>query len=154
MARETTLKIIERSFLGNLSLIYDNYDKCPQFCSSLFFSWQLPKIPQPTQQEDNFQLVMKIASNIFQAFEDILTVIDTDKTGLYVWIANFMPWCQSQKLQEIWFLLYPNYSLRTIDFVNFMFKNCLGFEPKDSQEYQKKSFDLSNSEELKNILLE
>ena len=153
MKRQTTLKIIDRSLLGNIKLIMDNYDKCPRFCSSLLFSWQKPKnIPEP-RKEDDWNVIMKISFNIFQAFEDILTVSEVDQTGLYVWIANFIPWCRSQKLKELWLQLYPNFALRTIKFTNYLFDICLNQpEPKNSKEYQEKAIKMANSDEFKKIL--
>jgi nitrate reductase NapE component len=134
MKRQTTLKITDRSLLGNLKLIYENYDKCPNFCSSLFFSWQQPKSKAETTKEDDWQTVLMLSFNIFQAFEDILTVSQVDQTGIYVWIANFIPWCRSKKLKEQWDILYPNFALRTVEFGNFLFRNCLDQpEPKDSK---------------------
>lgn len=153
MKRQTTLKIIDRSLLGNIKLIMDNYEKCPRFCSSLFFSWQKPKNIKESTKEDDWNIVLMISFNIFQAFEDILTVSEVDQTGLYVWIANFIPWCRSKKLKELWLELYPNFALRTIKFGNYLFDSCLDQpEPKDAKEYQQKSFEIVNSEEFKKIL--
>jgi hypothetical protein len=153
MKRQTTLKIIDRSLLGNIKLINDNYEKCPRFCSSLFFSWQKPKnMPEPTK-EDDWQTVLMLSFNIFQAFEDILTVSEVDQTGLYVWIANFIPWCRSPKLKELWLELYPNFALRTVEFGNYLFDTCLDQpEPRDPMEYQEKSILMVNSDEFKRIM--
>jgi hypothetical protein len=38
--RETTLKIVERSWMGVNKIICDYHSKCPQFCDSLYFDWQ------------------------------------------------------------------------------------------------------------------
>ena len=154
MKRQTTLKIIDRSLLGNIKLIIENYNKCPKFASSLFYEWQKPNtFKESVLGDDDWQIVLMISFNIFQAFEDILTVSDVDQTGLNVWIANFMPWCKSKYLKKTWEQLYPNYADRTIMFANLLFKNCLEKdEPKNAEEYKLLSKKIVDSEEFKAVL--
>ena len=153
MRRQTTLKIIERSLLGNMKLIIDNYEKCPKLCSSLFYGWQKPKSFVPLNKEDNWETKIFVSFNIFQAFEDILTVSEVDQTGLYVWIANFLPWASSPYLKESWDILYPNFADRTIAFGNFLFKNCLDkAKPNNVIEYKEYSDKLSQSKEFIDLL--
>ena len=153
MKRQTTLKIIDRSLLGNIKLIIDSYDKCPKFSSSMFYSWQKPSNFREPEGEDDWSIVTMVSFNIFQAFEDILTVSDVDQTGLYVWIANFMPWCRSKYLKKAWDQLYPNYADRTILFGNLLFDFCYEKpEPKDPEEYKHLAHVIVDSKEFNNIL--
>lgn len=152
MRRQNTLKIIDRSLLGNIKLITENYDKCPKFCSSLFYSWQKPTGNKEPEGEDEWPTVLMLSFNIFQAFEDILTVSDVDQTGLYVWIANFMPWCRSQYLKKAWEELYPNFGDRTILFTNLLFEYCYDNpEPIDAKEYKTKSHEFVDSTDFQKI---
>jgi hypothetical protein len=153
MRRQTTLKIIDRSLLGNVKLIIENYNKCPKFASSLFYSWQKPASFKEPEGEDDWTTVIMISFNIFQAFEDILTVSDVDQTGLYVWLANFMPWCRSKYLRKAWDQLYPNYADRTVLFGNLLFNTFYDKpEPKNSEEYKILARNLVESKDFKYVL--
>ena len=152
MRRQTTLKIIDRSLLGNIKLIIDNYSKCPRFVSSMFYSWQKPSNLKEPTGEDDWSTVMLISFNLFQAFEDILTVSDVDQTGIYVWIANFLPWCRSQDLKKSWKILYPNFADRTIKFGNLLFEFSMGNpEPANVEEYRSLAHKFVDSQEFKAI---
>ena len=72
--------------------------------------------------EDDWTIVNYLSTLMFQSWEDFLTSVDIDKTGDYVWIANYLQWTQSKVLKGIWATMYPNYSNRTIAFGNFLFR--------------------------------
>ena len=63
-----------------------------------------------------------LAIKIFQIFEDYRTIYDQDKTGLYVWLGNYLQWTQSPMLKSLWDRLYHNYKDSTISFTNFLFE--------------------------------
>jgi hypothetical protein len=153
--RNNTLKIIDRSLLGTIKLINDNYSKCPNFCDSLFYSWQRETLGNKKRKydiEDSWESVLQISFQIFQAFEDVLTVSNIDQTGFYVWIANFMPWAHSKKLKKAWDTLYPNFADKTIEFGNFMFKVSNENIPRNTSEYKKRAKEIFEMPFIRNLL--
>jgi len=157
--------MIDQSFLDNIELIVNNYDKCPLFCSSLFYSWQQPVFKKVDIMKidtmkidtmnitDDWKVVMMIATHLFRAFENIHALSRSNQTRLRTWIAIFLPWCKSKYLKKCWILLYPNYELKTIIFGNYIFNTVANMpEPRNAIEYYEMSLKIAQSEELDMIL--
>lgn len=63
------------------------------------------------------QIEVYYSLRIFQTMEDFLTVARYDRTGLYVWLNNFLMWMQSSILRHYWNILSFNYSDDTREMV-------------------------------------
>jgi hypothetical protein len=154
--QETTLKIIERSWLGVNSIINTEYSKCPNFINSLYFDWQKKEMNWKThssQIEDQWTSILYLSVQIFQAFEDVLTVSNLDQTGFYVWIANFLQWCSSNELRKSWNVLKPNFATSTRKFGDFIFEYLSSNpHPKNITELTELSKQLADSPEIKDLL--
>lgn len=154
--QEATLKIIERSWLGINKMISEEYKNCPEFCDSLYFDWQKKEMnwkPQESYKVKNeWYSVSNISIHIFQSFEDVLTVSDLDKTGMYVWIANFIQWCHSPHLRKSWNVLKPNYASKTREFGDYLFEYISSNPaPQNITELTDISIKLAESNEMKNL---
>ncbi|MFZ4673322.1 hypothetical protein EB008_00840 [bacterium] len=153
--QETTLKIIERSWLGINKIIDTEYSKCPNFIDSLYFDWQKNEMkwsPSRSQTEDQWTTVLYISIQIFQAFEDVLTVSTLDQTGLYVWIANFIQWCSSSELRKSWDVLKPNFASSTRLFCDYIFEYLDTHpHPMNTEELTELSKKLANLPEIKKL---
>ena len=64
---------------------------------------------------------MAFAISVFQIFEDYKTIYTHDKTGLNVWLGNFLNWAQSDTLQKLWPRLRINYQPSTIQMTEALF---------------------------------
>ncbi len=154
--QETTLKIIERSWLGINNIINTEYSKCPNFINTLYFDWQKNEMNWKThssQVEDQWTSILYLSVQIFQAFEDVLTVSNLDQTGLYVWIANFIQWCSYNELRKSWNVLKPNFAAPTRKFCDFIFEYLISNpHPKNINELTELSKQLADSPEIKNLM--
>jgi hypothetical protein len=61
------------------------------------------------------------AISIFQIFEDYKTIYTHDKTGVNIWLGNFLNWAQSETLQQLWPRLKINYQPSTIRMTEALF---------------------------------
>jgi len=152
--RRTTLRSIEKNFLGTFKLIMDNYDKCPSFCSSLFYSWQSPvNQNEDLKKNDDWKTVLLISIKLFQSIEDITTAGDTDITGLHSWVATFMPWFRSKQLKQMWDMLYPQFDRHTIDVCDYLFKTLNDTsEPINAENHYSQAIKIAESNTFKKII--
>lgn len=61
------------------------------------------------------------AISVFQIFEDYKTIYTHDKTGVNIWLGNFLNWAQSDTLQRLWPRLRINYQPSTIRMTESLF---------------------------------
>lgn len=152
--RRTTIRSIEKNFLENIKLIMDNYDKCPSFCSSLFYSWQQFDRMDDSRKNDDWKTVLLISIKLFQSIENIATVAKTDITGLRSWVATFMPWFRSKQLKQMWNLFYPQFDQHTIDVCDHLFKTLDDMpEPKNAEEHHAQAIEIAESDIFNRIIV-
>lgn len=153
--RNNTLKIIDKSWLGIVNKIQENYHRCPKFCSSLFFDWQKKEfIPNYRDSDgtDDWPTVLAVSIDIFQSWENVLTVSSVDETDFYVWICNFVQWAKSPQLYRAWLVLYPNYADKTVTFGNILFEEVKKNPPKNSKQLKELGFKIYNNPEIKKLI--
>jgi hypothetical protein len=153
--RNNTLKIIDKGFLNIVRIIQHNYNKCPKFCSSMFFDWQKDKLVKNYRElnnEDDWTTVLLLSIEIFQSWENVLTVRSVDETSMYVWFCNFIQCAKSEELYKAWQVLYPNYADRTIRFGNLLFAEVRKNIPKNSKQLEKLGIKLYNNKIMKSII--
>ncbi len=141
--------------VGIVSKIQENYHKCPNFCSSLFFEWQKKQLTASYKNldgVDDWPTVMAISIEIFQSWENVLTVSSVDETEFYVWICNFIQWAKSPHLYKAWLVLYPNYADKTIKFGNILFREVQKNPPKNTKELKELGLNIYNKEEIKKLI--
>ena len=142
MERESTFKMVDRSFHTVNKSVAENYDKCPNLINSLYFDWQKNKMTthyssnsnNNSNKDDDWTASLLVATLMFQAWEDSLTSYEIDETGAIVWFAVFMPWAYSDKLKDIWEISKSNYAKVTADYGDFLFYTIRAYTPKNDNE--------------------
>ena len=154
MSRDATFKIIDRSWINVNKSFADYYKECPNFINSLYFDWQkkvLGKVNN-SQEEDSWSSVKYICVLIFQAWEDFITSSKIDETGDYVWMNNFIQWCNSKLLKNNWSVLKMNYAYTTQELGDYMFYMVDLHKPKNTLEVSNLGNLIVKSKKYKEIL--
>jgi len=158
MTRDSTYKLIDRSWLDVNNKIIEYYDECPNFVESLYYDWQKHKNNLKIEdnkigdKQDKWYAVNYLSIIIFQAWEDFLTSAGVDETGMSVWINNFLQWAHSKTLKQKWNVLRTNYAKTTQDFGDLMFYIASTNIPENFTEMEILSKMVSESRELKDII--
>lgn len=153
---ENTLKTVDRSWLDILKLFESYKDKCPNLINSLFYDYQKDNYNlnlDLTKKDDWYGSVI-VSNNIFQNWEDVLTLSVADETGLHVWIAIFLQYTRSPILYDLWNRFKPDYSLTTQKFGDLLFKYTKENTPKNYNEQQLLGNKIYESTEFKLIVEE
>jgi hypothetical protein len=157
LSTDTTLKVIDRGWIKINEEILKYYNYCPKFIDSLYYDWQKEKLTNNIhntgeQDNDKWYAVNYLSVLIFQSMEDFLTTFNVDETGNYVWITNFLQWCKSPILQNIWLVQKPNYADNTKNFVDLLFKNVEKYNIKNEFELTKLGKQIEKSNAMQQIL--
>ncbi len=109
----STIKIINDLWITpNLRLAHE-YDQLGSMPAEMYPDLSI------ASSRDMHQVAFAIS--IFQIFEDYKTIYTHDKTGLDVWLGNFLNWAQSDTLQRLWPRLRINYQPSTIRLTEALF---------------------------------
>ena len=160
--RESTFKMVDRSFHTVNKSVSENYDKCPNLINSLYFDWQKNKMTthyssnsnsnNNSNKDDDWTASLLIATLMFQAWEDSLTSYEIDNTGAIVWFAVFIPWAHSDILKDIWEISKSNYTTITADYGDFLFFIARAYTPKNDNELYLLAKYCVESNEFKKII--
>ena len=155
---DQTFKLIDRSYLEPVSKMRELYPKCPNFVKSLwpqmgiFNSIQNSVTPTNKIDQDDNACILDISVVILQCFEDHFTGSGFDATGEIVWAGNFLQWTSSDKLYEMWKVLYPNYKETTNAYAKLLFEYAnKGGKIKDSDELNRRCIEFSKDKRLEEI---
>ena len=109
----STIKIIKDLWITpNLRLAQD-YDNLGTLPAEMYPDLSI------NSSQDMHQVAFAIS--IFQIFEDYKTIYTHDKTGVNIWLGNFLNWAQSDTLQRLWPRLRINYQPSTIQMTESLF---------------------------------
>lgn len=109
----STIKIIKDLWITpNLRLAHD-YEKLGSLPAEMYPDLSI------TSSQDMHQVAFAIS--VFQIFEDYKTIYTQDKTGVNIWLGNFLNWAQSDTLQKLWPRLRINYQPSTIRMTEALF---------------------------------
>ena len=109
----STIKIIKDLWITPNFRLANEYEKLGSMPAEMY-----PDLAIASSQ-DMHQVAFAIS--IFQIFEDYKTIYTHDKTGLNVWLGNFLNWAQSDTLQKLWPRLRINYQPSTIQMTEALF---------------------------------
>ncbi len=148
-----TYSLIDRALINPIDKMQKLYDKCPNFIRSL---WPQKNIfiesSTSTQNKDDDMAILDLSMTIFQAIEDHFTGNKFDLTGEAIWEGNFLQWTNSEKLYEMWKILYPNFKSPVNNYIKLLFSYSLGVEISDGDKLAQLVNQLSNDRNLKKII--
>lgn len=157
-----TLKIIDRGWKDVNREIFKQYNHCPNFVNSLYYDWQKDINAQKDTQmyanhnnfakEDDWYAVNYLCVLMFQAVEDFLSMSNFDETGHYVWFSNFLQWCKSPILQNMWMVQKSNYADTTKDLVNLLIDTAKSNNIQNAADLTAVAKQLDTSYDFKKIL--
>ena len=154
--KNITLAFIDKSWININRKLNDNYSKCPNFINSLCFSWSKNNNSnvtlEKTTNNDNWFAVNDISSNIFQSWEDFLTLHNFDESDKISWINKFLGWAVSPQLKNIWNNHKQNYNIITQKFGDLLFNYLSTNNPQNSQDVINLSNAIISSQEYINII--
>ena len=101
--------LAEKAWVDVYDQIRTSYDKCPNFCKSLGYEWQIPanvninpsNIPI---DNDDYGTSISLSISIFQSFSSVFNYFlyyDSEEV-LNQWLSSFILWCNSDILFDIW----------------------------------------------------
>ena len=109
----STINIIKDLWITPNFRLAEEYEKLGSMPAEMY-----PDLAIASSQ-DMHQVAFAIS--VFQIFEDYKTIYTHDKTGLNVWLGNFLNWAQSDTLQKLWPRLRINYQPSTIQMTEALF---------------------------------
>ena len=109
----STINIIKDLWITPNFRLAEEYEKLGSMPAEMY-----PDLAISSSQ-DMHQVAFAIS--VFQIFEDYKTIYTHDKTGLNVWLGNFLNWAQSDTLQKLWPRLRINYQPSTIQMTEALF---------------------------------
>ena len=109
----STIRIIKDLWITPNFRLANEYEKLGSMPAEMY-----PDLSIASSQ-DMHQVAFAIS--VFQIFEDYKTIYLHDKTGLNVWLGNFLNWAQSDTLQKLWPRLRINYQPSTIQMTEALF---------------------------------
>jgi hypothetical protein len=152
--RNHTIQLQENQFAKTVKLLQSYYDKCPYFCSTLFYDWQIDKSKKLDKRKDDEITKTALAYVIFQNIETVIDVQGVDTSSPISWCGVFLQWLHSKEIQEVWERNYHDYDPgTTVPFINIFIDFIKTHKPpKNSKELQKYSEMLSNNPEIVRII--
>ncbi len=109
----STIKIIKDLWIAPNFRLAQDYEKLGSLPAEMY-----PDLSIASSQ-DMHQVAFAIS--VFQIFEDYKTIYTHDKTGVNIWLGNFLNWAQSDTLQRLWPRLRINYQPSTIRMTEALF---------------------------------
>lgn len=164
--KNITLNFIDKSWININHKLNDNYSKCPNFINSLCFNWSkntdsnitstqvdaLKGSSEKTINNDNWFAINDISSNIFQSWEDFLTLHNFDESDKIGWINKFLGWAVSPQLKNLWQSHKQNYNINTQKFGDLLFNYISSNNSQNPYDVNKLSTAIINSQEYLNII--
>ena len=155
--------LTEKGWVDVYSKISDSYNKCPKFCDSLGYTWQIPntftKAIKTDKDNDDYGTVLSLSILIFESFQSVITYFLYNYTteSLNEWLSSFIIWANSDILYEIWKNNRFIYDKSVQIFANTIFEEVRNFRdgslsrPQDSSDITTLSSHICNSDVIKNI---
>jgi len=109
----STIKIIKDLWITPNFQLANDYEKLGSLPAEMYPDLSI------TSSQDMHQVAFAIS--VFQIFEDYKTIYTHDKTGVNIWLGNFLNWAQSDTLQKLWPRLRINYQPSTIRMTEALF---------------------------------
>ncbi len=109
----STIKIIKDLWITPNFQLANDYEKLGSLPAEMYPDLSI------TSSQDMHQVAFAIS--VFQIFEDYKTIYTHDKTGVNIWLGNFLNWAQSDTLQKLWPRLRINYKPSTIRMTEALF---------------------------------
>ena len=154
LSQQATLT--EKSWVLVYDKIQSYYSKCPEFCNSLSFSWQIPKNVIVEKGGDDYGAVLSLSIYIFQSFASVLNyfLYSESLDIMNEWISSFILWANSDTLYDVWNKNKFIYGKTTIEFVDKIFLEVRKNPPKSECNIKEMSSKICKSDELKKIYKE
>jgi len=146
---QQTLNLVERCELNPIRKITEFYSKCPNFVSSLFPQKGIFK--NISTNIDDEASILRLSFEMIQAFEDHFTGAKYDLTSETAWAGTFLQWTSSQKFYEIFTLIHPNFTDRTVEYAKLLFEYSKKYKIDSSKKLKEAAIDFSNDTRLKNL---
>ena len=154
LSQQATLT--EKSWVLVYDKIQSYYSKCPEFCNSLSFPWQIPKNVVAKKGEDDYGAVLSLSIYIFQSFASVLNYFLYSESSdiMNEWINSFILWANSDTLYDVWNKNKFIYGKPTIEFVDKLFLEVRNHPPNNEVDIKKMSSHICRSDELRKIFNE
>jgi hypothetical protein len=151
--RENTLKMIDRGWITLNSKIVDYYQQCPAFIDTLYYDWQKKALlnindnallkSSNIPNQDKWNCVNVICVLIFQSVEDFITIHTSGQnTSESVWIANFLQFLKSERVQVVWVHFKTNYDKKTIELIDYLIEMTSNRYPTNEAELKQLTNDI------------
>lgn len=161
--RENTLKMIDRGWITLNSKIVDYYQQCPTFIDTLYYDWQKKALlnindnvllkSSNISNQDKWNCVNVICVLIFQSIEDFITIHTSgENTSESVWIANFLQFLKSERVQLVWIHFKTNYDKKTVELVDYLIEIISHQQPNNEGELKQLTNDIISSQRYEKIM--
>jgi hypothetical protein len=152
--RNHTIQLQENQFAKTIKLLPSYHEKCPYFCSTLFYDWQIDKSKKINKKDDDQITKTALAYVIFQNIETVIDVQGVDTSSPVSWCGVFLQWLHDKEIQKIWGKNYHDYDEgTTVPFINLFIDFIKTHKvPKNSKELQEYSLILSKNPEVVRII--
>ena len=154
--------LTEKAWVEVYQKIQDNYSRCPNFCNSLGYSWQIPSgvnVNPQDSSKDDYGSILSLSIYIFQSFSNVLSYFlynDLIEETMNEWISSFIIWCKSDMLYQIWLSNKFIYDKALQKFVDKIFRVVRDpyIKLNDGSSIKKLSEQICHSSELREIFAE
>ena len=153
-------ELAEKGWVQVYEEIQHYYDKCPNFCNSLSYEWQIPKtkgihLKKTTDlnNPDDYGAVLSLSVLIFESFQNVLGYFlyyESDEK-INNWLKSFIIWANSDILYDIWKSNKFIYDKSVELFANTIFKMVRVHRPKNEEEINNLATEICASKEMKQI---
>jgi len=151
--------LTEKGWVQVYEKIEEYYDKCPNFCNSLSYNWQIPKkylnMKKKTNlnKDDDYGAILSLSILIFQSFQNVLNYFlyyNSDEK-IDDWLKSFIIWANSNILYDTWQNNKFIYDISIQIYIDKIFKEVRDKPPKNQKEIEKLARKICRSDEMKNI---
>ena len=170
--KDSTFKIADRAFINITKQLDESYAKCPQFIDTLYYDWQkkyinrnykssASELSNGPEEDENWASINYISTLIFQSIEDFLSDLQNwqefygdlsyNESDELSWLAIFLAWCQSHKLQHIWLSQKLDYNPTTLKLIDLLFEYVNKYEVTDNKELDELTRAILNDNRYKSI---
>jgi hypothetical protein len=123
---QLTKQSIDKLWLYPNELLHKESNARPEFLASLYYNnitlYNLTKNLKTKPSVKSELTEQYISIVLIQCWEDYLTFHNLDKTGVEVWLCNFLQWAQSPYLKANFDNLKYNFASKTIEFGKLLFE--------------------------------
>jgi len=150
--------LAEKGWVLVYEKIQEYYDKCPNFCNSLSYDWQIPKdvnLGKKTDLNnlDDYGAVLSLSVLIFQSFQNVLAFFlyyDTEDK-IDSWLKAFIIWTNSKILYDVWNSNKFMYDITVQIFVDKIFELVRKSPPKNTEDIENISKKICTSDEIRRL---